>query len=61
MPTELRATLLMRAVDGMSYRDIASATGVRIGTVMSRLSRARERVLQALEASGAMGQRGEKI
>lgn len=61
MPTELRATLLLRAVEGMSYRDIASATGVRIGTVMSRLSRARERVLRALEAQGTMGQRGEKI
>lgn len=61
MPTELRATLLLRAVEGMSYKDIASATGVRIGTVMSRLSRARERVLQALETTGAMGQRGEKL
>jgi RNA polymerase sigma-70 factor (ECF subfamily) len=61
MPTELRATLLLRAVEGMSYRDIASATGVRIGTVMSRLSRARERIQQALEKAGVLGQRGEKI
>lgn len=61
MPTELRATLLLRAVEGMSYRDIASATGVRVGTVMSRLSRAREKVQRALEASGEMGKRGEKI
>lgn len=61
MPMELRATLLLRAVEGMSYKDIASATGVRIGTVMSRLSRAREKVLKALETSGVTGQRGEKI
>jgi len=61
MPTELRATLLLRAVEGMSYKEIASATGVRIGTVMSRLSRARERVLEVLEASGTMGRRGEKL
>lgn len=61
MPTELRATLLLRAVEGMSYRDIASATGVRIGTVMSRLSRARERVQRALEASGVLGKRGDRI
>jgi RNA polymerase sigma factor (sigma-70 family) len=61
MPAELRATLLLRAVEGMSYRDIASATGVRVGTVMSRLSRAREKVQRALEASGAMGKRGEEI
>ncbi len=60
MPAELRTTLLLRAVEGMSYRDIASATGVRIGTVMSRLSRARGRVQQALESSGVLGQRGEK-
>jgi len=57
MPVELRTTLLLRTVEGMSYRDIARATGVRIGTVMSRLSRARGRVQQALEP----GQRGEKI
>jgi len=60
MPAELRTTLLLRAVENMSYKDIASATGVRIGTVMSRLSRARGRVQQALELSGVLGQRGEK-
>jgi RNA polymerase sigma-70 factor (ECF subfamily) len=60
MPTELRATLLLRTVEGMSYKDIANATGVRIGTVMSRLSRARERVSQALETSGVLGKRGEE-
>ncbi len=61
MPAELRTTLLLRAVEDMSYKDIATATGVRIGTVMSRLSRARGRVQQALESSGVLGQRGEKI
>jgi RNA polymerase sigma-70 factor (ECF subfamily) len=60
MPKELRATLLLRTVEGMSYKDIASATGVRIGTVMSRLSRARERVQQALETLEMLAQRGEK-
>ena len=60
LPTELRATLLLRAVEGMSYRDIASAMGVRIGTVMSRLSRARERVLDVLEPVGNVAQRGDK-
>ena len=60
LPSELRATLLLRAVEGMSYKDIASAMGVKIGTVMSRLSRARERVLDVLEPAGSMAQRGEK-
>ena len=42
LPLPLRETLLMRAVNGLSYRDIASATELPIGTVMSRLSRARK-------------------
>lgn len=60
LPSELRATLLLRAVEGMSYRDIATAMGVKIGTVMSRLSRARERVLDVLEPVGSVAQRGDK-
>lgn len=60
LPSELRATLLLRAVEGMSYKDIANAMGVKIGTVMSRLSRARERVLDVLEPAGSVAQRGEK-
>ena len=34
-------TLVMRDVNGLSYRDIAEATGAPIGTVMSRLARGR--------------------
>jgi RNA polymerase sigma factor (sigma-70 family) len=61
LPSELRATLLLRAVDGMSYKDIATAMGVKIGTVMSRLSRAREKVLDVLEPVGSVAaQRGDK-
>jgi RNA polymerase sigma-70 factor (ECF subfamily) len=60
LPSELRATLLLRAVEGMSYKDIASAMGVKIGTVMSRLSRAREKVLDVLEPARSAVQRGEK-
>jgi len=60
LPSELRATLLLRAVEGMSYKDIAAAMGVKIGTVMSRLSRARERVMDVIEPVGSAVQRGEK-
>ena len=60
LPSELRATLLLRAVEGMSYKDIANTMGVKIGTVMSRLSRARERVLDVLEPAGSVAQRGDK-
>ena len=61
LPSELRATLLLRAVDGMSYKDIATTMGVKVGTVMSRLSRAREKVLDILEPAGNVPvQRGDK-
>jgi len=38
---EHREVLLLREVEDMSYREIAAVTGVAIGTVMSRLARAR--------------------
>jgi RNA polymerase sigma-70 factor (ECF subfamily) len=41
LPPALRETLLMRVVNGLSYREIAAATDAPIGTVMSRLARAR--------------------
>ena len=60
MPGELRATLMLRVVEGLSYKEIAAATEAKIGTVMSRLSRARERVMEALDTGGRTIQRGEK-
>jgi RNA polymerase sigma factor (sigma-70 family) len=50
LPPELRAVLTLRAVEGMSYAEIAEAGGIPVGTVMSRLSRARERLLAVLKA-----------
>jgi RNA polymerase sigma-70 factor (ECF subfamily) len=41
LPEEQRATLLLVVVEGFSYRDAAEVLGVPVGTVMSRLSRAR--------------------
>lgn len=41
LPVELRECLVLREVEEMSYRDIARITGVPVGTVMSRLWRAR--------------------
>lgn len=59
LSSELRTTLHLRAAEGMSYRDIARVTGVRIGTVMSRLSRAREKVLGSLQAAEGRPEGGE--
>jgi RNA polymerase sigma-70 factor (ECF subfamily) len=41
LPDEFREALILREVEDMSYREIAEVTGVPIGTVMSRLARAR--------------------
>ncbi len=41
LPEEFREALILREMEELSYREIAETTGVPIGTVMSRLSRAR--------------------
>jgi RNA polymerase sigma-70 factor (ECF subfamily) len=43
-----RETLILRDVQGLDYREIASITGVPIGTVMSRLARGRSRLIADL-------------
>ncbi len=53
LPGKLRAALLLREVEGMSYAEIAATLGVREGTVKSRLARAREALRLALTGSGA--------
>lgn len=47
LPEEQRSTLVLVCVDGLSYRDAAEVLGVPIGTVMSRLARARQSVIAA--------------
>jgi RNA polymerase sigma-70 factor (ECF subfamily) len=41
LPSEYREVLLLREVEDLAYKEIADVTGVPMGTVMSRLSRAR--------------------
>jgi len=44
LPEEQRAVLLLVALEDMSYDEVARTLGIPIGTVMSRLSRAREKL-----------------
>ena len=48
LPAEQRAVLLLVGVEDISYQDAARVLGVPIGTVMSRLSRGRERLRRAI-------------
>lgn len=48
LPEPFRETLVLREMEEMSYREIAAVTGVPIGTVMSRLARAREMAAKLL-------------
>ncbi len=50
LPQEQRSVLLLVAIEDLSYDEAARVLGVPIGTVMSRLSRARERLRQLLDA-----------
>src|SRR5262245_17667523 len=51
LPSPFRETLVLRDVQGLDYREIAEVTGVAIGTVMSRLARARRRLIMILTGS----------
>jgi RNA polymerase sigma-70 factor (ECF subfamily) len=48
LPHLFREAIVMRDINGLSYREIASATGAPIGTVMSRLARARAQLIEKL-------------
>src|SRR5580700_9903746 len=52
LPAPLRETLVLREVQELSYREIAEVTGVSIGTVMSRLARARGRIIAIMTEPG---------
>lgn len=51
LPVEQREALLLVALEELSYRDAAQVLGVPVGTVMSRLSRAREQMRALLSGN----------
>ena len=48
LPEELRTAIVLREIDGMSYDEIAQAMGCPVGTVRSRIFRAREAIARQL-------------
>jgi len=50
LAVEFREVLMLRELEGLSYKEIAQVTGTPIGTVMSRLARARRQLSLALGA-----------
>ena len=53
LPEEQRSVLLLVSVEDLSYAEVAQVLGIPIGTVMSRLSRGRDRLQQLLEGRPA--------
>jgi RNA polymerase sigma factor (sigma-70 family) len=50
LPVEYREVIVLRELQELSYREISEIAGIPIGTVMSRLSRGRMRLLDCMEA-----------
>ena len=53
LPEDQRAVLLLIGVEGLSYDEAAQVLGVPVGTVMSRLSRGRDRLRRLAEGRSA--------
>jgi RNA polymerase sigma factor (sigma-70 family) len=52
LPVEFREVLVLRELEGLSYKQIADVADIPMGTVMSRLARARKRLQQSLASPG---------
>ena len=52
LPVEFREVIVLRELEGLSYKQIADVAEIPLGTVMSRLARARKRLQQSLASRG---------
>lgn len=53
LPVEFREVMVLRELEELSYKEIAEIAGVPLGTVMSRLARARQRLVRSLGEQAA--------
>lgn len=56
LPEELRTAIMLREIDGLSYEEIATAMECPVGTVRSRIFRAREAIDQSIATLGGKPQ-----
>jgi RNA polymerase sigma-70 factor, ECF subfamily len=62
LPVRFREALILREMEGMSYKQIAEVIGIPMGTVMSSLARARARLKELLaEAPGETASRDKEV
>ena len=54
LPVDFREVIVLREIEGLAYKEIAAVVRVPIGTVMSRLARARERLAAVLKLTTSM-------
>jgi RNA polymerase sigma-70 factor (ECF subfamily) len=55
LPPDFREVIVLREIEGLSYKEISEVVDVPVGTIMSRLSRARKRLQEALVAGEKAG------
>jgi RNA polymerase sigma factor (sigma-70 family) len=53
LPLEFKTVIILREFEGLSYKEISDIVGAPVGTVMSRLSRARRQLAVLLQKEGA--------
>ena len=56
LPVEFREIIVLHDLEGLAYKQIATVVGIPIGTVMSRLARARARLRAEIIASNVKGE-----